>query len=84
MGSPILWTIVGLLLTMATLIASVLYRVGHMAARLEELERWRASVRQDLHEVSDRLEEQTNAIERLTTLIEERTDRRTTTRVPIT
>jgi uncharacterized protein (UPF0335 family) len=47
-----------------------------LAARVEELERWRNNMRQDMHEISDKLEGMGEELKHLVTLIEERTDRR--------
>lgn len=76
------WTAVGVLLTFSIFLANVIYKTGHLSARVEELERWRMDVRKDLHEVSDNINEMKNAVERLTTVIEERTERRLTFREP--
>lgn len=70
------WTAVGVLLTFSIFLANVIYKTGHLSARVEELERWRTDVRKDMHEISDRLEEVGTELRRLTTLIEERTERR--------
>jgi hypothetical protein len=59
------------------------FRAGHIVARIEELEKWRSSIRVDMHEISDKIESMTAAMEKLTTLIEERTERRNfSTRTP--
>ena len=76
------WTAIGVLLTFTIFLSNVIYRTGHLSARVEELERWRVDVRKDLHEVSDNMSELKNAVERLTTVIEERTERRLTFREP--
>lgn len=70
------WTAIGVLLTFSIFLANVIYRTGHLSARVEELERWRNDVRKDFHEVSDTLNEMKQEFQRLATLIEERTDRR--------
>ena len=67
--------VAGILLTFAIFIANVIYRTGHLAARVEELERWRGSMRIDMHEVSEKLEELTANVKHLSTLIEERTEK---------
>lgn len=76
------WAAVGILLTFAIFLANVIYRTGHLSARVEELERWRINVRQDMHEISEKLEELGNCIRTLTTVIEERTERRMVLREP--
>jgi hypothetical protein len=53
-----------------------LFRVGHLSARVEALEAWRINMRQDLHEISDKLEFMSNQMLGLQTLIEERTEKR--------
>ena len=70
------WTAIGVILTFAIFLANVIYKTGHLSARVEEIERWREGVRKDLHEVSDNISELKNAVERLATLIDERTERR--------
>ena len=76
------WTAVGVLLSFCIFLANVIYRTGHLSARVEEIERWRIDVRKDMHEISDNMGELKNAVERLTTVIEERTERRLTFREP--
>ncbi len=74
--SPATFAIIGILLTIATLIANVTYRSGHLSARVEELEKWRGGIRDDMHEISDKLAEMSGTLTHLATVIEERTDRR--------
>jgi len=69
--------ILGLILTFTIFVIQVVFKLGHHSARLEELEKWRGAIREDMHEISDRLEAMTKSMEKLTTLIEERTERRT-------
>ncbi len=64
------------MLTLAVFLANVIYRTGHLSARVEELERWRITIRQDIHEISEILTNVGNELNRLTTMIEERTERR--------
>jgi hypothetical protein len=66
----------GLILSFSVFVATVIFKLGHHSARLEELEKWRGSIRDDMHEISDRLERVCQNMEKLTTLIEERTERR--------
>lgn len=70
------YTAIGILLTLSIFIANVIYHTGRIAARVEGLEAWRINMRQDMHEVSDKLEEMNNRLKQLTTLMEERTSRR--------
>lgn len=74
--SALSWTAIGVILTFSVFLANVIYKTGHLSARVEELERWRTDVRKDLHEVSDKLEQVSSELHRLSVLIEERTDRR--------
>lgn len=67
--------LIGSIVTIAIFLATVIYRTGHLSARVEELEKWRSHMRQDMHEISDKLEEMGNAISELTIVIKERTDR---------
>jgi len=64
-------------------VIGIAFRLGHHAARLESLEKWRDGIRNDMHEISDRIEKMSIHFQELTTLIEERTDRRTTFRTPV-
>ena len=73
---PINWAVVGILLTFALFLAGVIYKLGHMAARVEELERWRGRMLATMHEVSESINSMTLELKKLSTLIEERTDRR--------
>lgn len=68
---------IGLLITFSTFLATVIFRSGEFTARLEELEKWRANLRDDMHEISDQLSEMNNKLVSLFTLVEERTERRT-------
>lgn len=70
------WAAIGVILTFAIFLANVIYKTGHLSARVEELERWRTDVRKDLHEVSDKLEELSVLVKHSITIIEERTERR--------
>ena len=70
------WTAVGVLLTFTIFLANVIFKTGHLAARVEELERWRTDVRKDLHEVSDKLEVMNSSLMSLSVLIRERTNRK--------
>ena len=70
------WAAIAILLTVSIFLANVIYRTGHVSARVEELERWRIDIRKDLHEVSDKLEEMNRTLKELAVLIQERTERR--------
>ena len=71
-----IYTVIGILLTATIFLANVIFRMGHLSARVEELERWRTNMRQDMHEISDKLGEMSEKLRYLATLMEERTDRR--------
>lgn len=71
----VLFTLAGALVTLGVFLITVIFRVGHVSARVEELERWRISIRADMHEISDKLELVFVELKRLTTLMEERTAR---------
>ncbi len=73
--------IVGLALSMLIAYGSLAYRLGHQSARVEAIERWRVNMRDDMHEISDKISEMTAAMEKLSTLINERTERRDRGRV---
>jgi uncharacterized membrane protein YfbV (UPF0208 family) len=75
MSSPLI-AVLGSLVTLSIFVAGVIYKMGHHAARLESLENWRNNVRNDMHEISEKLELVSNQITNLTTLVEERTERR--------
>ena len=83
MSSPFGWAAVGVLLTFSIFLANVIYKTGHLSARVEELERWRGTIRQDMHEISEVLTELSKKISALTILIEERTERRDVKRVGV-
>ncbi len=82
MMSALEWTAIGVLLTFSMFLANVIYKTGHLSARVEEIERWRIDVRKDLHEVSENISELTTSVKFLATLIEERTERRLSLREP--
>lgn len=80
MGNPVLWAIVGVLLTVVTLLGGVIFKMGHTSARVEALEAWKMTMREDMHEISEILTGVRGELKRLATLIEERTDRRASER----
>ncbi len=63
------------MITLGIFMAGVIFRMGHQTSRIEQLEQWRGSIRQDMHEISDRLRDVGEDLQRLSTLIEERTQR---------
>lgn len=72
---------VGLLITVFIFLAGVIFQSGRLSARVSELERWRLSIRDDFHEVSDNITKLLTEIKALRVLVEERTERRTLTRI---
>lgn len=64
------------LVTFSTFLATVIFKMGGIAARVEALEAWRVSVRNDMHEISDTLTNISVELKALLTIIEERTERR--------
>lgn len=68
--------VLGLILTFSTSIVIISFRIGHISARVEGLEAWRVTIRADMHEISDQLEKVGIELQKLSTLIMERTDRR--------
>lgn len=81
MQNPVLYTIIGILLTCTTLLSTVVFRAGQLSQRVVELERWRGTIRQDMHEISDSMLAMATELKRLSTLLEERTERRTEVRI---
>lgn len=76
-----LLALLGLILTFSTSIVVIAFRIGHISARVEELEKWRVSIRIDMHEISAELISVKEELAKLSTLIIERTDRRDFSRI---
>lgn len=74
-----LYTIIGILLTLVTLLSSVVFRIGHLFARVEIIEKWKVTMRDDMHEISTILTGLRAEITGLTKIIDERTERRSST-----
>lgn len=72
--------ILGVSCTVLIAVLGLFFRAGDIAARVTELERWRTTIRTDMREISDALDEMGRKFENLNTLILERTDRRNFTR----
>lgn len=68
--------ILSVVLTFSIFLATVIFHTGKLTARVEQLEAWRGSIRQDMHEISETLGTISQEIKTLTTLIDERTERR--------
>jgi peptidoglycan hydrolase CwlO-like protein len=72
----VLLALIGSLLTLTIFLLGTAFKLGHVAARVEELEKWRTGIRADMHEISDKIDKLGNQITSLTTMLEERTERR--------
>lgn len=68
--------LIGATVTLALFVLGISFRMGHVTARVEELEKWRSGIRMDMHEISDKLEKLFNEMASIKTLIDERTERR--------
>jgi len=68
--------ILGVTITVLLSVIALFVRAGHIVARVEELERWRGTIRTDMHEISDVLGRLSNQMTQLETLLRERTERR--------
>lgn len=73
---PGAWINLGAIVTLTITTAAAIFRLGHVVARVEALEEWRKTVRADMHEISECLGHVGEELKRLSTLIEERTERR--------
>ena len=71
------WVEFGVLVTIFIFLAGIIYHAGRMSARLDTLESWRNSMRNDMHEISDILGKLSTKMDTLTVLVNERTERRT-------
>lgn len=78
---PFSWAALGVLLSFSVFLSTVIFRMGHLTARVEALEKWRWTMRDDMREISEILTNMKSEFERLATLIEERTERREKPRV---
>lgn len=70
------WAMAGVVSTLAIFLAGVIFHAGHVSARVQELERWRVSIRDDMHEISEKIGALDGSIRALVTVVEERTERR--------
>lgn len=88
-----LTAVFGAIVTLTIFCATCIFHLGRLTARvdslekspplrdrLEALETWRLTMRQDMREISDILEGVGQELKRLSTIIEERTDRRNSQR----
>ena len=77
---PFSWAALGVILSFAVFLATVVFHTGRstgkLESRMDELERWRGTIRQDMQEISHILTDMKVEFGRLSALIEERTDRR--------
>jgi hypothetical protein len=81
--NPIGWTALGALLTFSIFLATVIFHTGKLSARVDALEKWRWTMRDDMREISDIITNMTTELKRLATLIEERTERRENPRLKV-
>ncbi len=70
------FTLLGTIVSIVSLTIGVVFRMGRSDARLDALEEWRHSIRSDMHEISEQMQILGKAITALTTIMEERTERR--------
>jgi len=74
------WSIIlgllGSVITLGLFVLNATFKLGHHAARIEALEDWRKTIRSDMHEISEAIQEMSRQMATLTALIEERTERR--------
>ncbi len=80
-NTAILIGLLGSVVTLGLFVAVLIFRAGAQHARLEALEKWRDSIRIDMHEISDKLGALQVQLANLTALIEERTERRNFERI---
>lgn len=78
---PFSWAALGVILTFSVFLSTVIFRMGQMHSRLEALEKWRWTMRDDMHEISDILTNIKAELNKLAVLIEERTERRNFPRI---
>lgn len=76
------YALLAIVVTVALFFAGVIYGMGKHSSRLESLELWRTNIWLDMHEISDKLEELLTKVDRVTVLVEERTERRMNPRSP--
>lgn len=75
-SAQVLIGLVGSVVTLGLFLISVTFRMGHHAARIEQLEKWRDNIRLDMHEISDHIQALGKNIAEIKTMLEERTERR--------
>ena len=73
---PFNWAALGVLLSFCVFLATVIYNTGRLSTRVEVLEKWKLTMREDMHEISEILTEMRTELKYITTLVEERTERR--------
>lgn len=67
-----LTAVIGSLITLGAFLAGVIFKMGHHSARLEQLEIWRANMRLDMHEISDKLEHIAEQVAVIAAMLERR------------
>lgn len=78
MGSMTQWIfgLLGVTVTLAIFTSTAIFHLGRLSQRVAELEDWRKRQHADMHEISDLLTDIGAELKRLSTIIEERTERR--------
>lgn len=71
-----LFGVIGSMVTLGLFFVGVSFRMGHQSARIEQLEKWRDSIRVDMHEISEQIIEIGRKLATIAALLEERTERR--------
>ncbi len=71
-----IYALAGVSVTILLALLTLFFRAGHLAARVEALEQWRARIRADMHEISDVTTKTCRLVDTLRCLIGERTERR--------
>lgn len=64
------------LVSLAIALGKIIFDSGRASARLDSLETWRNNVRNDMHEISEKITNIETGITSIKTIIEERTERR--------
>lgn len=70
------WSAIAVILSFGSSLAFLIFKTGQLTARIEALETWRGTLRNDMHEVSESIQGLAIEVKQLRTLIEERTERR--------
>jgi hypothetical protein len=77
LSTPVIVALMGISVPLVIAVIHAAFKIGALSARVVSLETWRTGMRNDMHEVSDKLTDVVTKLEGLKTLVEERTERRT-------